>query len=198
MGNKIEELAEEDGVTSALISGSSINKRRPVTDENYSKKITEILQSDEGFEDAERAVDQCGADSRKHSLDSSLKCPGTSVEDKYEKEDPKEGKGRKKGEKARLKLERKQKRKAEKLRGSDGMDCILPDPLAVALNFTTDKPIPDTPCGHLDNNQHVTVSTASGRQAVRQRYIRQKKLALMDPKALNEVSELSEFSSSFC
>ena len=90
------------------------------------------------------------------------------------------------------KMERKETRKIKKLEKENRSiplpSTTLPMPIpqgtpTINLRTRTSDSLPFQPI------ESTVTASITGRHAIRQRYIRQKKMALMDPKALNEVSE---------
>lgn len=100
-------------------------------------------------------------------------------------------KAKRKAEKAQSRLERRGRKEARR--------AARAEPHAATRSSCTTSPSDqqsepqDQPDAEEIRPSSVVLTTAavSGRHCVRQRYIRQKKLAVMDPKALNEVRELA-------
>ena len=89
-------------------------------------------------------------------------------------------------EEAQRKLEREERRKLRRLRKIEKRPrqetLLMPEPPVVASKIMT--PVPSSS----SRNQQDQEQPGSRHTAVRKRYIRQKKMAMMDSKALNEVS----------
>ena len=105
----------------------------------------------------------------------------------------------KKAERMQRRLDKRKRKEAKKIRKLKRRTDAIPqaritsptptlqenskvDEEIIALDHVSTKSIEPT-----------AIASITGRYAVRQRYIRQKKLAIMDPKALNEVSRYQSF-----
>lgn len=96
-------------------------------------------------------------------------------------------KAKRKVEKAQRKLERRQRKETRRAARAECHSVIVP-PCTMSSSDQQSEPR-DPPLSDETQSSTVVAVTAamSGRHAVRQRYIRQKKLAVMDLRALNEV-----------
>ena len=106
-------------------------------------------------------------------------------------------KSQKKAEKLQRKLDRMERREARRLRRiiketpfieSTPPSEIIPSRSVNPPPTKRDSQLELTIPGPVIASPVITASPLVGRHAARQRYIRQKKMAMMDPKALNEVS----------
>ena len=92
----------------------------------------------------------------------------------------KEEKLRRRAERAKRKLEHKERKLAKSSKSTneqDTSDLVPTNPAKVLIEEPISRSIP------------IPLKASSGRHAVRQRYIQHKKMAMMDPKALNEVRD---------
>ena len=90
------------------------------------------------------------------------------------------GKEIRKAEKAQRKLDRRKEKDARTALSGHKHELLTPPDRGVSQSHTRLVDIPAAPI-------QASITTFGGRHAVRQRYIQQKKMAMMDPKALNEV-----------
>ena len=103
-------------------------------------------------------------------------------------------KDKNKAEKAQRRLERRARKEARRV--------VRAECHAATMSSPSDRQSEAQHQPHADNIRlpsAVAITTAvGGRHAFRQRYVRQKKLAVMDPKALNEVGALPPGSEESC
>ena len=97
----------------------------------------------------------------------------------------KEQKARAKAEKAQRKLDRRKRKELRKAKIEDDAPSTLQD--SKVVQEEPNDPVASPPT-LVPGSLPPIAAVASGRHAVRQRYIRQKKMALSDPRALDEVS----------
>ena len=96
----------------------------------------------------------------------------------------KEEKRLRKAKKAQRKLDKRRRKETEKATEESSVQSILLPTQTVVSSSSKITPTPMEP----SRSPVPSTSNSGGRHAVRQRYIRQKQMAMLDPKALNEVN----------
>ena len=106
------------------------------------------------------------------------------VDLRLKKKRQKEAKELKKAEKVQKRLDRIERREAKRAEEVQSMSAS--SPAVQKMESSKDRAVADPV--EASKSSAPSVSFSSGRHAIRQRYIRSKQMALLDPKALNEVS----------
>lgn len=188
VGDRIQKLVEDE---KSRLAGNSSSLAAPYAEQNMGAKCHPETDIDNSKSMASPKVMQTAAPGLE-ALDTEMGDQEVAAELEQENngQDKESNTARRKAEKAQRKLERRERKEAR--RGARaGRHSVIQSSCITSPS----DPRSDTPDQHLADeiraSSAVAVTAAlSGRHAVRQRYIKQKKLAVMDAKALNEVGTL--------
>jgi Pin2-interacting protein X1 len=166
---KAQKIKEEESVVSASITTTMAVKEEVVVEnekERKRKKKSKRESSDEEMPDAKETGELQGAERKEKSA-----------------ETPEERAARKVA-KAQRKLERQQLRDARKSAQDGDSTPAATEPSTAQASDSDTPAVSQAVSG---TSTPASIGMFGGRHAVRQRYIRQKRMASMDPKALREI-----------
>ncbi|KAK3070689.1 telomerase inhibitor [Teratosphaeriaceae sp. CCFEE 6253] len=171
--------SDEDKAASAVETGQTKQRKKRRHEKETSAALTPVNQAEVGAADRDGDVEKAAKRQRKEHRRTERavrKANGDSTEDE---------KARLKQEK-RARKEERRKRKDEKRRVKALQDES--DDESVSTTPTTVATADPTPVvSEMSSGTATPLAFGGGRRAIRQRYIMQKRMASMDPKALNEI-----------
>lgn len=191
VGDRIEKLVEDEKLRLAEKSSSPFDQasfaaskeKRKNEAKGHIKVAMDTSKSTESLTALQTAAPELDAsNAMMENLEATV-----DVELENSKQDKNSDKAKSKAVKAQRKLERRQRKETRRATRAERHPIMIP-PCTTSSSDQQSGP-QDPPQSDETGSSSVLAVTAaiSGRHAVRQRYIRQKKLAVMDLRALNEV-----------
>lgn len=191
VGDRIEKLVEDEKLRLAEKSGSPLDQasfaaskeKRKNEAKGHIKVAMDTSKSTESLTALQTAAPELDASNAMMEKSEAR----VDVELENSKQDKNSDKAKSKAAKAQRKLERRQRKETRRAARGELHPVMIP-PCTTSSSDQQSEPQDPPQSDETGSSAVVAVTAAmSGRHAVRQRYIRQKKLAVMDLRALNEV-----------